>query len=214
MQFRKANPSYIGLTDREIADQLNEGFREELQPQTENWNGYELTFYVNPTATDIKAIKPYAAYDLKYDEWTVTPNPHMTAPTKPEWENVAQSDHQLSHQAFTRFGTALNDLKYARDNASRRNAEVRLNAAVQQGNALYEEIHGNRGEAFSASGEGYGDFHNYRWQAAKGYGTIDKLRTMRDYAKSVKTNTQADLYGVELPNTDTLIRRAALYGNQ
>ena len=73
--FRKANPEYRGLTNREIADQINEEFREQLYPQTENWNGFELTFYVNATGTDIKSIKPYAAYDLKYNEWTVAPNP-------------------------------------------------------------------------------------------------------------------------------------------
>lgn len=214
VQFRKANPEYMGLTDKEIAEQINEGFRENLQPQTENWNGYELTFYVNPTATDIRAIKPYAAYDLKYNEWTVTPDPNQSAPSKPEWENVARNDHELSHQAYTRFETALNDLKYARDNASRRNAEVRLNAAIQQGNALYEEIHGSRGEAFSSAGEGYGDFHNYRWQAAKGFGTIDKLRIIRDYSKTGQKQHQSELYGVELPDADTLIRRAATYGNK
>jgi hypothetical protein len=214
IQFRKANPEYRGLSDKEIADTLNEGFRQDVQPQTENWNGYELTFYVNPTGTDIRNIKPYAAYDLKYNEWTVTPDPHQSAPSNPEWDAVARNDYTMAHTAYTRFGNALNELGLARDAASRRNSEARLQAAIQQGGGLYDEIHTNRSEAFSSTGQGYADFHNYRWQSAKRYGTIDELRTIRDYAKLQTKSLQAQTYGVELPDANTLIRRAALYGNQ
>jgi hypothetical protein len=85
IKFRKANPEYVGLSDSEISNQINEEFREGLQPGTENWNGYELTFYVNAGATDIRSIKPYAAYDLKYDDWTVTPDPNAAPPQNPDW---------------------------------------------------------------------------------------------------------------------------------
>ena len=73
VQFRKAHPEYVGLSDVEISKMLNEDFRNNLQPETENWNGFEVTFYVNPGATDIRTINPYAAYDLTHDEWTVNP---------------------------------------------------------------------------------------------------------------------------------------------
>jgi hypothetical protein len=87
-----------------------------------------------------------------------------------------------------------------------------MTAAAAQANALYNEIHNNRALAFSPQGEGYGDFHNYRWQAGKGYGTISKLRTIREYMKNSLKNK--DLYGVELPTHSTLVRRAALYRNK
>lgn len=210
-QFRKANPEYRGLTDKEISEHINENFREFLQPQTENWNGYELTFYVNPGATDIRVIKPYAAYDLKYNEWTVTPDPDASAPVNPEWEQVAKSDSDMARQVSVRFNQALQDIHAAPNGPVRRNAEVRLNESAAQGTALFNEIHENRGQAFSDVGEGYGDFHNYRWQAGKREGTIQQLRAIKDYVKSSKLSTEAATYGVELPDADTLIRRAALY---
>jgi hypothetical protein len=213
VQFRKANPEFRGLLDKEIAEQLNEEFHNELWPQTENWNGFELTFYVNPQATDIRQIKPYAAYDLKYNEWTVTPDPNQSVPQHPEWESVANGDYTTAHQIHIRFSAAMNDMGQAHPGPSRRNAEARLNAAGQQGLALYTEIHENRSEAFSPTGAGYGDFHNYRWQAAKRSGTIDMLRSVKHHMDNLRSTSANELYGVDLPDTDTLIRRAALYRN-
>lgn len=207
IQFRKANPEFAGLSDTEISEQLNEEFREDLQPKTSNWNGYELTFYVNPGATDIRAIKPYAAYDLKYDEWTVHPDPNAKAPVQPAWDSVAASDAQLAVQAHTRYTQAVNDVQTSHNDALRRNAENRLAIVGQQAMALYDEIHGNRGLAFSQTGSGYADFHNYRWQAGKRLGTVDLLRSIR---QSIRQPAAA----VEVPDARTLIRRAALYRKQ
>lgn len=212
VQFRKANPEYRGLTDREIAEQLNEDFRDQLHGQTENWNGYELTFYVNPTATDIRAIRPYAAYDLRYDEWTVSPDPQQVAPVNAEWDRIVDSDKAAATSAYTRFNAAVQDIKLSTNEAVRRNSEAKMTAAMQQANALYNEIHGNRSQAFSTEGQGYGDFNNYRWQAHKRNGVVQTLRTMREYMK--KTMQQSNIYGVDLPDTSTLIRRAATYYKQ
>jgi hypothetical protein len=212
VQFRKANPELGGLSDGEIAEELNEEFRENLQLKTDNWNGYELTFYVNPSATDIRSIKPYAAYDLKYDDWTVTPNPSQTPPTDSEWERIIKNDADVATTVTNRFNGALQDIQTTQSEPMRRNAEIKMTAAAAQANALYNEIHNNRALAFSPQGEGYGDFHNYRWQAGKGYGTISKLRTIREYMKNSLKNK--DLYGVELPTHSTLVRRAALYRNK
>lgn len=207
VQFRKANPEFRGLSDSEIADEINEGFRNELQGQTSDWNGYELTFYVNPTATDIRAIKPYAAYDLKYNEWTVAPDPNQQAPHNAAWEAVVSNDYNATKQVHNRFTAALMDLQTSHGGAAQRNSEVRLHAAASQAMAMYEEIHGSRSEAFSSTGEGYADFHNYRWQGGKRTGTIDLLREIREHVKQLPGTN----YGVELPDTATLIRRAALY---
>lgn len=212
VQFRKANPEFRGLSDREISAQINEEFRDELYGQTANWNGYELTFYVNPGATDIRSINPYAAYDLKYDEWTVVPDPNQAAPSNPAWDRVAEADAESTRQIATRFNQALQDLKTSHGGAAQRNAENRMTIAGAQGNALFNEIHTNRSLAFSSEGQGYGDFNNYRWQAGKRSGTIETLRGIRQHMKdSLSSNNP---YGVELPDTSTLIRRAALYRSQ
>lgn len=208
VQFRKANPEFAGLSDREIADQLNEEFRENLQLQTENWNGYELTFYVNPAATDIRAIKPYAAYDLKHDEWTVHPDRNQTPPQNPEWDRIVGSDASATEQIMARFNGALQDVQTSHAGPMRVNAETKLTMAAAQGNALYNEIHNNRSMAFSPTGQGYGDFHNYRWQAGKASGTISSLRKIRSYMK-----TALHQRGIDLPDASTMVRRAATYRN-
>jgi hypothetical protein len=211
VQFRQANPEYRGLTDKEISDQLNEEFRAEIQPLTENWNGYELTFYVNPKATDITAIKPYAAYDLKYNEWTVTPSPLLHGKAVPEWDSVALSDYTLAHNAHTRATKAMQDLEMTHSGPQKVNAEATLRIVYNHANALYNEIHTNRSEAFSAQGEGYNDFHNYRWQAAKGSGTIELLKEIKSVISNRIDTGVKNTYGVELPSSDTLIRRATMY---
>jgi hypothetical protein len=210
IQFRKANPEFAGLSDKEISSQINEDFHESLQMQTENWNGFELTFFAL-TTDNIKTIKPYAAYDLKYDEWTVYPDPQAHAPQNSEWDRVAQNDTAQAEQANTRFNAALQDLQSSRNDPMRRNAENRLTMAAAQGSALFNEIHENRSIAFSPEGGGYGDFNNYRWQAGKSSGTIQKLRDMREYIKTTLKNNNS--YGVNLPDASTLIRRAATYRN-
>jgi len=204
VQFRKANPEYSGLMDSEIAEMINEFFRSTLQPKTEDWHGYELTFYVNEHSTDIREINPYAAYDLKYDEWTVPPDPSQAAPVKPEWDVAAEADTRMAQQIHTRFTSALNDYQVSHADATRRNAEVKMAAAKTQANALFDEIHGNRRQAFSLDGAGYYDFNNYRWQAGKRSGTVDVLRVIRAHPLGNE---------FELPDSRTLIRRAATYRN-
>lgn len=212
-QFRKANPEYQGLSDSEISAMLNESFREELGKQTENWHGYELTFYVNPGATDIRAIKPYAAYDLKFDEWTVYPDPQQKAPSNPSWDSQALNDSKLAGQIQTRFTQALSDVKLSQSEATRRNAQSRLESAGQQGSALYDEIHLGRAVAFSKIGEGYADFHNFRWQAGKRSGAVHALRNIKNYIQTQHQKNVSSNYGVDLPDASTLIRRAATYRN-
>jgi hypothetical protein len=213
-QFRKANPEFMGLSDAEISADINEWFFSGLHPKTSNWNGYELTFYVNPGATDIRSIKPYAAYDLKFDEWTVYPDPTQKAPSNPLWDNVAQSDADLVKQIHTRFTASVQDVQASRNDAMRRNAETKMQSALEQGVALFDEIHYGRRDAFSATGEGYGDFHNFRWQAGKASGAVQALRSMKEYSDNLRTSKEHATYGIELPDSNTLIRRAATYRAQ
>lgn len=209
--FRKANPEYMGLSDKEISSAINEKFHEDLSPQTADWNDYELTFYVNPGATDIRSIKPYAAYDLRYDEWTVPPDPSASPPNKPVWDTVAMNDARYAQEIHGRFKNALMEIPTARGNAVKKNIETRLDSALDQGVGLWDEIHGGRKIAFGPQGTGYDDFYNYRWQSAKKTGAYHLLREMKDYHKDRTAQKQSEVYGGELPDADTLIRRAATY---
>ena len=122
IQFRKAHPEYMGLSDVEISKMLNEDFRNNLQPETENWNGFEVTFYVNPGATDIRTINPYAAYDLTHDEWTVNPSKEG-APHNYVWDDAARRDLSRTSDIVSRYSKAVTDLQAAPNDPARRNAE-------------------------------------------------------------------------------------------
>lgn len=210
IQFRKAHPEYSGLGDVEISKMLNEDFREYLQPETEDWNGYEVTFYVNPNSYDIRNINPYAAYDLTLNEWTVYPD-KTGAAAQPDWEAKALKDRSQAFEISKRYSKALTDLKGAQNDAARRNAEAQLQAALQQGSMLFQDIHTSRRYAFAKEGRGYYDFNNYRWQAGKKYGTVPAMRQLHDYWNDYQENKARDTYGVDLPDTQTLVRRAATY---
>jgi hypothetical protein len=110
-----------------------------------------------------------------------------------------------------RYSKAHTDIQGAQNDAARRNAEFRLQQALSQASMLFEDIHSSRRLAFSQQGAGYADFYNYRWQAGKKYGTVPALRQMHDFYQAQKTQDAETTYGVELPDTQTLIRRAATY---
>ena len=208
--FRRAHPEFAGLSNIEISKLLNENFRERLQPLTEDWNGFEVTFYVNPGATDIRVLNPYAAYDLTNSEWTVVPSKEG-APHNPLWEEMAKRDASMTSDLITRYTDAVTKIQASTNPAARRNAEVALQSSLIQASAMFSDIHHARRFAFSTSGKGYGDAYNYRWQAGKKYGTVPALKQMSEYWSAYKAHEADETYGIELPDTQTLIRRAAIY---
>lgn len=208
VRFRELNQEYAGLSDVEISQMFNEGFSNEVMPNTRNWKGYELTYYVNP-ATDIRAINPYAAYDLINDQWTVEPSARENPPYSRAWEQRSTRDYSTGVELINRYTQALKEIRNAQNPAHRANAEAKLKHAIEQAVAFYEDIHAGRKIAFSPVGAGYADFNNYRWQAGKRSGIIQALRKIKDYHDSALESDELDTYGVELPSASTLIRRAA-----
>jgi hypothetical protein len=208
--FRAANPSFQTMGDQEIAKHLNERMREELWPITSAWRGqYEVTWYINPGSWDITRIKPYAAYDLVDDGWTVPPSP--SAPrVPPDWELQVSMYHQRAQTAVERYSQSLTDLQNASNPASRADAERRFQMSVDQALGLFDTVHAGRRTAFSPTGQGYDDWGNYLWQQGKKAGWIPALKQIKDYHQAATMAHQVNTYGVELPDADTLIRRAAL----
>lgn len=209
VQFRQANPDYAGLSNNEIAQMFNEGFSDEIMPETSNWHGYELTYYVNPQ-TNIENINPYAAYDLIHDSWTVPPTKNAAPPYSKMWDAKIQHDAELGKTVLDRYSAALNDIKNTSNPAYRTNAEAKLKEAISQGVALFDDIHSGRKIAFSKTGAGYADFHNYRWQAGKRSGIIPALRQLKNYHKQALEQTAEETYGISLPSSSDLIRRTAI----
>jgi hypothetical protein len=207
LMFRQTNPEYKSLSDKQIADMFNEDFRKELHPLTSNFlDSYELTFYVN-VKSDIKSIKPYAAYSLTTDDWTVAPEVKKP-PVNRVWENIVNRDTNFTTEILERYTKALSDVGAATNDTARRNAEASLKLAVEQGSALFESIHQGRKAAFSPSGQGYSDVANYRWQAGKSAGTVQALKKLKDINSQGRKVFEESTYGMELPDASTLVRRA------
>ena len=205
--FRQANQQYKALSDKQIADMFNENFKNELHALTDNFlNAFELTFYVN-VASDIKTIKPYAAYSITNDDWVVTPEIHKP-PVNKFWDQVVLRDTSMTNEILVRYSKALSELGNAPTDTARRNAEAALKLAVDQGAAVFDVIHHGRKSAFSPAGQGYMDIANYRWQAGKQAGTIQALKKLKDIATKSRKSFEEQTYGMELPDANTLIRRA------
>lgn len=208
LQFRQANPQYTGLSDREIADLINEGLRKDLNSKDELFQeAFELTFYVN-IKSNIEDIKPYAAYSLTSDTWTVPPS-QLEAPKNPEWALRTDRDLADTQTLIKRYSETIDKIQNAPNDAIRRNVESVLANLVAQGSAMFEDIHSKRSEAFGPSGEGYGDFNNYRWQAGKQSGAVNALKRLHDVHKQSKKVFSEEMYGMELADASILIRRAA-----
>ena len=215
--FREANIEYTGLSDREISDDINEALQAELWKRTANQelNGgtYEVTWYVNPGSTDIRAIHPYAAYDVGRGEWTVRPidlpkdGPGSWFPK--EWDEQAKADRANAVVIVDAYNRAAADAEGA-TGPRWLNAAAQLNSAGKAAVALFDEIHQGRHEAFEEQGQGYRDFANYRWQRGKQLGHIQALRAIKDATKEARKDAEFKLYGQELKSTEHVLTAAAL----
>jgi len=206
--FRRLNSDYAGLSNDEIASMFNEEFSNSLMPTTSNWEGFELTYYVNPQ-TNIVDINPYAAYDLINDKWTVEPEKNPNTPYSRVWEQSADRDYTEGLAVVKRYSQALTEFNGSVSTPNRVNAERKLQMVIDQAADLYETIHKGRKTAFSKSGAGYADYNNYRWQAGKRSGIVQALRQIKEYRDAARKSNEAETYGIELPNPNVLIRRAA-----
>lgn len=218
VEMRRANPAFVSFADSEIAAMLNQHFALEMRgpagefPFSDAFD-YEVTVYVNrgvSAARDaISTINPYAAYDVTQDEWAVTPQP-MSTSINPAWEMAAERDRQFAEDLVSEYGNALRGIQEARNPAHRTNAEARLHQIMEAADGLYDEIHSGRRSAFTTAGSGYSDFGNYRWQAGKRNGVIQASKKIREYLKAAKDRTDFETYGLDLPDTETLIRRSTV----
>jgi hypothetical protein len=209
--FRNRNLALSGLSDEEVAEHLNERFRAVLYPPMAHWQHgqgeYEVTYYVNPHSWDIRAISPYAAYDLIGNAWTVPPSPTPPA-ANPDFEGMARTVGAQANLTIDRYSDALRAMESATNPAHRANAERYFLNAVDAASSLYDTVHHGRRSAFSPTGGGYSGWGNFLWQAGKRDGWVPVLRQIKEYSDSRRAADEADLYGIELPSTDTLIRRA------
>ena len=209
------NKEMSGIPEDELASYVNAGLKEKLWPKTahKDLNGkvYEVTFFFNPgTEKDIRAIHPYAAYDLRKDKWAVRPplSPGSAAPTYPEeWYSAADEDTRAATSIVATY-TAATKKADVHDAAGARARQAALNQSFAQAHALFDDIHIGRREAFTDQGKGYSDYHNFRWQQAKATGVIAGLSKVIESAKAVKEENDRATYGAPVEAADVLLQRA------
>jgi hypothetical protein len=168
--FLEDNPQFPRLSMREVADYTNQIMRASQWPKTRHVSiggskkKYEITFFWNPTTgMSIDSVHPYAAYSLTGSGWVVRPpdlphDPHNLYPR--HWYDLTDADYRNARTIQDLYGKGASG-KVQGANAAK---------------ALWRDIHEGRKQAFSDTGAGYGDFHNFRWQRAKETGAVDILR--------------------------------------
>jgi GNAT superfamily N-acetyltransferase/2'-5' RNA ligase len=122
------------------------------------WN---LTGYVNHAAYDVRAIRPYAAYDVSGMSWAVRP-PHLPGHALADFDPAV-----LAHaRAVTAQARAI--LKMPEPLRSREAAD------------LWAHVHQHRCVAFSSEGEGWQDPGNIdeKWLAYAPGGLLAKVREL------------------------------------
>lgn len=213
--FYQCNPQWAHTGIDQTTDHIDTELRQYLWPRTANTEiggkTFELTYYVNQDASDIRNIHPYTAYNLSTDSWTVRPSRDTAYehPGEPQWAAYAESDlaaaqaivFEVKH--FTKLlSTAkgpfwvnvIQDIAQGMDDAIR----------------LLENIHFRRRDAFRPGGRGYWDFNNWRWQMAKMNGIVAVLVALEQVKQKATDAAQESLYGAPLAGPDELIMRAAM----
>lgn len=214
-KFRRSNPNYAGLTDTEISDHLNDISRTELYPATANANVggkvFEVTWYVNDHATDIRTIHPYAAFDVSRNTWTVHPQEAQKAPESIELQALAAGDQARANGIVWSYTAALKKVRELRDPAQKVNARRWLISAAMDAERMFDEIHLGRRAAFGPDGQGYVDKANYRWQAGKANGVVPALHAITQGVAAYEGSHEAELYGQPLDAPAKLLRRALTF---
>lgn len=226
--FIECNPRFDGWTDPQIAQWLTTELKDQLNPTTAAisvpGNGpvpaqvFEATYYVNPTAADIRSINPYAAYNLSADEWTVMPDrppsdwdPRTAFPK--EWWDFMDVELDEVHKLVDRYNEVASELATA-SGPARATLEAQLGRIIERGATMFSDVHQARRQSFTAGGGGYHGYENFRWQAHKHYGTIEPLHALATLRASTDQDTQRALYGAPLAtNTDLIIAAMRSQGN-
>lgn len=218
-EFWGRNARYAGLSENEMADVFNRALHDDLWPKTDQAKigsgTYEVTFYVNPGATDIRDINPYAAYNLTTDEWTVRP---PTLPGNPEtlypqdWKDHVAVERDLAASLIERYNRAGRTLgAQAAGSPGRLNTEREMHVITEQARALYDDIHLGRKKAFGPGGSGYGDYYNFRWQSHKRYGTAQALHQITAAQSQAQEEFETEHYGAPVESAEKALVTAILW---
>lgn len=196
-EFVTNNPEFEYMERYEITEAIDNDLRKSLWPSTSRFpfyisseeeglaQEYEITFFLN---NDVEAdpdsitnIHPYAAYNVTKDEWTIKPPniEEITSVFPAEYEEKAQENKKQAEQLIARYNYLMQHMNLVPRNSPQwHNYDASMKLLMAFIKTMYEDIHLGRRKAFSQRGEGYGDFYNYQWQAAKRDGIVNALNTI------------------------------------
>lgn len=183
--FVRDNPGYQYYDRATIAESITSALRQYLWPITahtvfeSNGTPYEVTYYMNPGTENfdesIKRINPYAAYNLTENHWTVHPMKpdEYGKPVPNDYIRQTESNKELANRLASRYNHLVTQLASLNPHSPQwHNLDASKRLLVQHIKTMYDSIHLGRKAAFSEHGEGYSDFYNYQWQAAKRDGIV------------------------------------------
>lgn len=217
LSFKRHNTNYHGVDETTIAHLITKTFRdlgEKTAMQQIGNATYEVTWYVNPGAADIRDIHPYAAYDVTHNRWTVRP-PDLpsdwgTHSFPVEWWVQIGREKKRAQTIIGEFLANREMYLNSHDVAHRTNAAQGMQYAAVQAAVMFDDLHTNRQVAFSPQGAGYSDWNNFRWQAHKRNGVSPALHAIKVLHEEAKKQTETDLYGHELATTEQALSTASL----
>lgn len=214
--FYQCNSQWVHTDIDETTEFIDNQLRSKLWPRTAHtvFGGktFELTYYVNQDASDIRNIHPYAAYNLTTGSWTVRPSEHTAYeddPGTPTWRSYAAADLEQARAIRNAIIEARSRVEYT-GSAQWVNVMSVLARNVAYGIQLMNEIHGSRRMAFAPGGKGYWDFNNWRWQMAKKNGIVAVLGALEHINQDAVETAERRLYGQTLTPADQLTIRAAM----
>jgi hypothetical protein len=206
-KFLRLNPDFSGLPEEMIDQHFNKEFYTQLQPATAEYSFYrgqdpfEITFYVNPHATDIRNINPYAAYDVTHDRWTVKP-PALPEDWDPfsyfpgDWWDHARKQMDEGRRLVEQYRTAAGAVGQLDPRSPAWvNSTTRLKRATEAAVDFFEDVHKGRRGAFGPGGKGYYGLENVLWQYGKLTGVIDALRKIKSTRDAAAKDANRALYG-------------------
>lgn len=219
-KFFAANQQFSGVDESALSSQFNDEFRTYLDPETADlFGGFEVTFYVNPHATDIRDINPYAAYDLTNNSWTVHPidvpanwNPREYFPL--DWWRSIDSEIEQGKQIVGQYDTLANRVRSSVGGSIKQSSALaQLRAVAKKATDLFTDIHSKRKLAFSPGGQGFMDYYNLRWQAHKQAGTVKALHSIAELNEEANKAQDTQRYGAPIDSASQALLKAQLFGS-
>lgn len=221
-QFVDSNPAFSGMDRHDISYIVNDDLRTNLWPKTalttfsRGDRPYEVTYYLNFDTENyddsIRRIHPYAAYNLTENHWTVAPEANPIREIPHQFEEQASRNRETAETLAARYSHIRTELATTSPHSPHWHDALRaMHVVASQAQALFDQIHSNRKQAFDAQGEGYHDFYNYQWQAAKRDGIVSILNQISQAADEEQAYRDAQIYGDAIETDPRRLLNAAIY---